>query len=163
MAKSRVAFSNEQKLALRAYRRDHPYLNGKQLIEWFQQTYGLKVCEAQISRWSSGTFSKLEEPLSRTASSRVRITKWPALEEALSQWHARMHKKKATITGDLIKEQARRFWHRLECYQGLEVPPFSNGWLDGFKQRHSLRKYARHGESGSVDLEQLEREMVDDC
>ena len=29
---------------------------------------------------------------------------------------------------------------------------FSNGWLDGFKLRHGIREYKRHGESGSADM-----------
>lgn len=31
------------------------------------------------------------------------------------------------------------------------MPRFSNGWLMGFKDRHSVRQYTQNGESGEVD------------
>jgi len=35
---------------------------------------------------------------------------------------------------------------------------FSNGWLSGFKRRHGIRKYKRHGESGSADMNAIEQQ-----
>lgn len=160
MAKSRVAVSNEQKAALREYRRQHPYRNGKQIAQWFEERFNHKINESQVSKYCSQRFSKVEEPARATAVQRIRASKWPELEIALSQWSYRMELKKATVTGDLLKTQAERFWQTLACYQGKEMPQFSNGWLHGFKLRYGIKKHKRYGEAGAVNLEQLEKDMV---
>ena len=44
----------------------------------------------------------------------------------------------------------------------LEINDFklSNGWLHKFKIRHNIQYNILHGEGGSVDLAQLERERI---
>jgi hypothetical protein len=46
-----------------------------------------------------------------------------------------MQKKRAVITGDILKEQAIKLWKSLPQYEDYQQPKFSNGWLDGFKKR----------------------------
>lgn len=36
---------------------------------------------------------------------------------------------------------------------------FSQGWLERFKSRHGIKSYRRFGESGSVDMENLESNL----
>jgi hypothetical protein len=33
----------------------------------------------------------------------------------------------------------------------MQVPRFSNGWLEKFKRRHGISEHTRHGEASSVD------------
>ena len=54
------------------------------------------------------------------------------------------------ITGPLIQETALDFWHRLQVYQDLEPPKFSDGWLHKWKQRYGVKKY---GEDASVIID----------
>lgn len=68
-------------------------------------------------------------------------------------------KKKATVTGDILKEMAATLWQKLPQYAGQEVPKFSIGWLDGFKARHNIKKYRQHGEAGAIDLVVVEEEL----
>jgi hypothetical protein len=35
---------------------------------------------------------------------------WPDLEMALFEWQQRMEQKKAIITGDILKERAKKLW-----------------------------------------------------
>ena len=63
-----------------------------------------------------------------------------------------MQKKRAVITGDILKEQAIRLWKSLPQYQDCQQPKFSNGQLDGFKKRFKIREYVQHGEAGSADV-----------
>ena len=43
------------------------------------------------------------------------------------------------------------FWPVL--YPGLSPSKFSNSWLEGFKLRHSIKKYKRHGEAADVNTD----------
>jgi hypothetical protein len=55
------------------------------------------------------------------------------------------------ISGDILKEKAALFWPVL--YPGLSSPKLSNGWLEGFKLRHSIKKYKRHGKAADVNTD----------
>jgi hypothetical protein len=50
-----------------------------------------------------------------------------------------------------------RCGHRLPISRGMEIPQFSNGWLEKFKRRHGIveRERARHGEASSVYLPKM--------
>ena len=75
---------------------------------------------------------------------------WPDLDMALFEWQQRMEQKKAIITGDTLKEKARQLWEALPQYNDVEMPKWSNGWLDGFKKRYKIKEYVQHGEAGSA-------------
>lgn len=48
-------------------------------------------------------------------------------------------KKKATVTGDLLKEMAAMFWEKLPQYARQPKPKFSTVWLEGFKAPNSIK------------------------
>jgi len=52
-----------------------------------------------------------------------------------------MQKKKAVITGEILKGQASLLWDSLPQFEGKEKPKFSNGWLGGFKKRFKIKEY----------------------
>ncbi|KAI1007640.1 hypothetical protein K3495_g579 [Podosphaera aphanis] len=81
---------------------------------------------------------------------RERPPQWPELDEALALCQKKKEKP-IPITDHLIRQQAVHFWSRLPCYQGMEVPAFSNGRLGSFKKRHGIKSRPRHGEDGSVN------------
>jgi hypothetical protein len=72
-----------------------------------------------------------------------------------------MDKKKATITGDLLKAQATRFWRILLQYVDQEEPKWSNSWLGGFKARFKIKEYViyREGGSAAIDLPDAIKQM----
>jgi hypothetical protein len=63
-----------------------------------------------------------------------------------------MQKKKAIITGDIIKGQASYIWNHLPQFEHLPEPTWSNGWLEGFKKRFRIKEYVQHGEASSADI-----------
>jgi hypothetical protein len=65
-----------------------------------------------------------------------------------------MQKKKAIITGDILRAQAHQIWNRLLQYNEEEEPnpKWSNGWLDRFKKRYNIKEYKQHGEGASADV-----------
>ena len=54
---------------------------------------------------------------------------------------------------------AATLWEKMSLYADQEIPKFSTGWLDGFKARHNIKKYRRHGEASAIDMEVVEKEL----
>ena len=69
------------------------------------------------------------------------------------EWQQRMDKKKAVITGEILKQQAIKLWNALPQYQGIEQPKFSNGWLQGFQKRFKIKEFVNHGEAASAEID----------
>jgi len=67
-----------------------------------------------------------------------------------------MQKKKAIITRDILKEKAHEIWQLLLQYSDVEEPAWSNGWLEGFKKRHNIKKYSNYREAGSTGIKELD-------
>ena len=65
-----------------------------------------------------------------------------------------------TITGDIVKSKAREFWLQMPQYKDLPPPAFSNGWIHRFQSRRDVKSRVNHGELGSVDLADVEKEMA---
>ena len=63
-----------------------------------------------------------------------------------------MQKNKAVITGEILKNQARKLQDTLPQYEGKEKPKFSNGWLDGFKKQFKIKEYVQYSEVASTEI-----------
>jgi hypothetical protein len=63
-----------------------------------------------------------------------------------------MEKKRAIITGDILKAKAHEIWSLLPQYSQQQEPKWSNGWLDNFKKRHYIKEYKSYGEGASADI-----------
>ena len=64
-----------------------------------------------------------------------------------------MQKKRAVITGEILKQQAIKLWTALPQYQGKEQPKFSNGWLGNFQKRFNIKEYINHGEAAAAQID----------
>ena len=161
LRKRRRAITDAERKALRDYYFDES--NGrpphKQLRQWFEQQFHHFPSQSTISESLSSTFAHLDNKVQRLEVRKNRAAQWPDLEDALFEWQQRMMRKEATITGEILKEIAAIFWSKLPQYADEEQPKFSTGWLDGFKNRHQIRKYRRHGEVGVVDNVVIETEL----
>jgi len=73
------------------------------------------------------------------------------LDSALYEWFL-LNQEKVPISGDMIKEKAQIFLKQLYPDKTMS---FSNGWLESFKNRYKIKSYTKHGESGSVDLNNI--------
>lgn len=155
MPPKRFAYTNTEKLALRQHHQANPRLTQKELATWFEGEYNKPIKQVSVSEVLGLRYSYLDDSLQaegarQPARKRQRKEHYPELEEALAQYVA-SKQSKGGITGDIIKTRAVWYWQRLPQYQGLPQPAFSNGWLAGFKARHGIKEYKRHGESGSID------------
>ncbi len=71
------------------------------------------------------------------------------MDRALAGWVLQKQNQKASLTGNLIKEEAKSFAGRMT----LENPPkLSNSWLLSFQLRHAFRNFVVHGESGNAQM-----------
>jgi len=77
---------------------------------------------------------------------------FPQIEDALSFWVEKAIDNNITISGELLVQKAHNFATLLDVqdFKG------SNGWVAGFKKRHNIECYMRHGEAASAPLEDLD-------
>jgi hypothetical protein len=153
----RKGVTDSERAILRKRNKEHP---GKQfeLINWFLQEHGHKLDQGQVSRILSSKYDyidNLDKKKDKLALQAKRSSRgeWPELEAALFEWQQHMQKRRAVITGDILKEQAAKLWNALPQYQGKERPKFSNGWLDGFQKRFNIKEYVTHGEAASAEID----------
>jgi hypothetical protein len=154
--KRRRALTDADRLMIRKRNQTHPPAHQKDLANWFTATTGHPLDQSQISRILGPKFDYLDGRHTRKdiqvmkGKSRLSAGEWPDLDMALFEWQQRMEQKKAIITGDMLKEKARQLWEALPQYNDVEMPKWSNGWLDGFKKRYKIKEYVQHGEAGSA-------------
>lgn len=141
--RKRIGITNSQRAALRRHARDHPRLRQAQLAAWYETEYGHKLSQGTISESLSNRFTELDNDITNPAQldrQKARSEAWPELELALFEWYWRT-KDNSPITNALLRTKAEWFWRRLAPYQGMEMPNFSNGWLDRFKKRHNIHRH----------------------
>lgn len=166
--KKRKALSDADRLEIRKRNKTHPPTHQKDLGVWWEEKTGHKLTQGMISRILSSQYDYVDDlnkkkDKDQLDSKRSSAGDWPELEAALFEWQQRMDEEKATITGDLLKAQAAKFWRSLPQYADKEEPKWSNGWLGGFKVRFQIKEYITHGEGGSaaIDLPDAIKQMDD--
>ncbi len=120
------------------------------LITWLQETHNVSISQGTISlvlKHSAEILAKKED-VNRVAK-RQRTVKYPLMETALYRWFL-TYQDQVNMSGDLTKEKAAYFL--AELYPGHGAFEFSNGWLESFKNRRSIKSYRRFGESGSANM-----------
>jgi hypothetical protein len=151
----RKAITDLERRNIRRRHYEHP-ASQSQLITWYeQQPGGRKLTQGQISSTLSEKYAYLDsDTRKKKALGAKRHYKgdYPDFEAALFEWQQRMQKKKATITGDILKAKATEIWNRLPQYNEIQAPKWSNGWLGGFKTRFKIKQYVQHGEAAAADI-----------
>ena len=96
------------------------------------------------------------DPSSLTAK-RQQLIQHPILEEAFSLWVLQCQHRGVIITGDIICAKAN--WLAQLLGTPDDAITFSHGWLHKFRQHHMLRAINIYGESGSVDVEAMNKAL----
>lgn len=119
----------------------------------------LQVSEPTLSRICSKKAEILKEAASGELSNckRKRLSEYPDLEKSLFIWFKQTRDKDIPVSGTLLKEKAKKF------ADSLKIDDFkaSNGWLDGFKKRHSISFRKICGEEKAVNSEVCESWLED--
>lgn len=167
--RNRTSATNQQRIELRRWWADDSYgkRDHKDAIHWFEQKFGRVLSTSTISDYLGWKFAHLDDQeLSKykLSSQRIRATEYEELEEALAEWQLRYdrHPDSGSITGDLLVFKAKEFWGKLPCYAGKEAPKFSNGWLDGFKNRYGIKERRRHGEGASAQVDDESEKIIEE-
>lgn len=146
--KQRILLS--QRRALRAWAlQQHPRPSQKACITWFQAQYGTTISQSTVSESLSSHFEAIDKSTNRTGS-RLRSGQWPELENLLFLWQQHIEEEGGTTNGELLRIKAQHLWRQLPQYSSVPCPEFSNGWLQKFKKRHTVRDYTRQEAVGSI-------------
>ncbi|GBC07324.1 hypothetical protein RclHR1_00740007 [Rhizophagus clarus] len=90
---------------------------------------------------------------------REKSTCFLQIEEALSLWTTNALAADLIINTDILHKKAKFY------AQGFEINDFtaSNGWINGFKERHNLKQYVKWGKAKNAPLEILEEARKNLC
>ncbi|KAG8482926.1 hypothetical protein CXB51_024499 [Gossypium anomalum] len=79
-----------------------------------------------------------------------KLAKYPELEKVLYEWFLQ-YQEKVNMNRKMIQIKAKEFLQKMYGDANSEFN-FSIGWLEQFTARHGIKSYRRFGESGSVDI-----------
>ena len=170
--KSRVAITELERKSLRDYAHIHPTIPHKEIAAWFQSTFAHRIAQSSISDSLGPRFAYLDTLSTDNLtgdgeSKRRRDPSFPQLERKLVEWYEGCIGRDEQVTGELVKKAAAGLWRGMSEYRGREMPKWSNGWLEGWKQRNGINFKAHladgeraAGRRGRTEVdEQIEREM----
>ena len=149
------------KITILDYMQKNSHLGQREVATHFKKKGFPGINQSSISRFKTNE-TKLREEAKNTANlsfKRARLVEHPEVEAALWAWTLQVQSRGLKLTGDILREKARRFAR----IQGLEDEQFlslSNGWLQKFKDRHALKQYRFHGEAGSVNEDNVQLEIT---
>ncbi|GAB7328207.1 hypothetical protein MBLNU13_g00229t1 [Cladosporium sp. NU13] len=134
-ARKRVAFTTDEKVALRKQHAELPSLSQKELCKWFEESFSKPIRQATVSEVLSKQYNHLDQQITplQAASKKQCLQAYPTVEHALSQWFFAYE---ATPNLAITSQQE---------------PSFSDGWLSNFKRRYSIKNFKRHSEAASID------------
>ena len=135
---TRQSYTDYERVAVRRKHAEEPSLTQKEIIQWFEPKFNKTLRQVTVSEFLSKKYAHLDDLEEGSNCKRHRGESWPDLERALAQWFIIKTQQGEHIGGDALKKQAKWFWDRLPQYRGVEEPPWSNGWLQGFKARRGI-------------------------
>ena len=171
-SRTRLAISELERKSLRDYAHQHPKTPHKQLAAWFQSKFSHRIAQSSISDSLGSRFEYLDalsadNLIADGESKRRREPSFPQLERELLQWYQSCMDRGEQVTGELVKKAAASLWMDMSEYSGRDMPKWSNGWLEGWKQRsgitfkgHLLDRERANNKRISTEVdEQIEQEM----
>jgi hypothetical protein len=110
--KRRRAITDAEKKAIREWWATAPpdQKTPQNLRAWFLESHYHTIAQSSISEILSTRYGRLDAAVVEFADrKRDRSACWPNLESALNEWQIRMNRKRAIITGYILKEMADKF------------------------------------------------------
>ena len=101
---------------------------------------GVQTCALPIYEHSSGADHSAKQ---------IRQTQHPEVTEMLDLWISTAMAYGILLTGEILHQKWRVFAN-LAGVPADERLNLSNGWLDWYKTRNSLKEFKRHGEAASA-------------
>ena len=149
--------TDEMRKTLCEHARDNPFCTQKQLQQWVAEKFNLQVSQATISNTIKKSTDYLSANMERGDTKRHKGAKFPELEAVLYEWFIQ-YQDRINMSGELIIEKAKVLLKKMFHTDTPEIS-FSQGSLERFKSRHVIKSYRHFGESGSVNMENLESNL----
>jgi len=153
---------NEQRKSICEYYATNPNVTQKELAEWAKKKFNLAKAPAQST--ISAILKRKVELSTMLASDltlkKRRVMAFSDLDSALANWVLQCEHKGIRLSGDLIKAKAKKFADMLKIPENEQLN-FSNGWLQSFQERYTLKHFKLHGESGSADIDAINVSLPD--
>jgi hypothetical protein len=156
--KSRFSLKIEQKFAIIEYRDANPKLKQKDLIEYFNKLFKVRIPPTTMSGILSVPARQkvLKQDNVEALNKRIRDSKYPDMEKMLHVWYTHALSKGVSISDEILTEKAKEFGAMLGIDDGVHFS-YSVGWLAKFKTRFNLKQYLIQGEAGSVSPELISK------
>ncbi|XP_074359364.1 ARS-binding protein 1-like [Apium graveolens] len=156
---TKSTMTDEARKALCEYKRENSSCTQKDLQLWLENKFHLKVSQGTISNTlkRSADYLAANYLEKRKDIKRHKPSKYPDMEKVLYEWFLQ-YQDRVNMTGELILEKAKETMKILYPQQDQEHT-FSQGWLEKFKLRHGIKSFRRFGESGSVDVQDMEKKL----
>lgn len=162
--KRRHAVSDYERQQIRQYKKQNPGLTNQDVANWAGDKFGRKIDLTIVHRAMDHKYKSLDGK--RIKKNDYLYSRgghegyWPELEAALFEWHMRMQADRHHVNGPVLQAMADKLWGIMPQYQSAKRPPFSNGWLEGYKRRHGVKSYNIFGEAASANTSpEAERRM----
>ena len=144
--KRRRAITDVQRKDLRVHGHLLVQTTGKwttdQMVHFFFKKYNRVLSQSTVSEILSDTFKYLDEQ-DQAVNPDSKRRKGPdlrVLESALFDWEQRSLKDKGTVTNDVLKSTAKKFFNILPQYHNVKPPAFDIRWLEGYKARWKVEQ-----------------------
>lgn len=147
-----IQLTYSQKKEIILHYQASPGITNRALIGWANERFSTSVTEMTVSRILKNQSLLAGKGKERPEAKRVRKIVSPVVEEATYAWFLMMQEKSATISDDILCGIAKRFYSNLPRDLDVKELQFSRGWVAGFKKRHGIRGFTRHGEAASADV-----------
>ena len=146
--RTRASLTGAQKQEVCQKKLQKPAPKNKEIAKEFDVSEGM-ICDIlkESEKWLALKLDSYEASLKRQIK-----PSFSQIDEALGFWVEKAIDNNITISGELLAQKARDFATLLDVqnFKG------SDGWVAGFKKRHNLECYVKHGEAASAPLEDLD-------
>jgi hypothetical protein len=141
----------------------HPASSQAEIVHYFatRAEGALEFSQSALSR-KLGNREEMEKRVESNPNAlsgkRARVVTSPEVERALYLWVKSMEAKGESVSGPMLKEKRKRFEDQLNIPEAQRLK--GDGWIFPFCQAYKLKERRRHGEAGSVNLDDVEAERV---
>ena len=154
-----VDATESERLQLLAYSKAHSKATQHELSQWFSNKFKKQINQSTVSRMLKRFRDDVPPPevITNHTIKRTRQVQYPELDTVLYDWFL-CFERQVPMSGELIKQKAV-FVFKALYPEEEKCLKFSNGWLEGWKERYKIKEFKKHGESGDVDMKVVENNL----
>ena len=120
------------------------------LVRWAESTFDVTIGRSTMSDIIKSSDKWLN--IETDNKTRNKRPKHAELEEALLLWFNDIRTRGILVNDEMLRNKAQQFGNQLE----ITDFQYSKGWLQRFKDRHSIKAYRVHGESATVNAQDVD-------